>query len=323
MTRRRLACWIVLFAAALPFGGCASSGRPSDAVYSPEPLTHSALTDARAVAIFDGASGARIDWADAISRATSADVILVGENHGHPRGLATAAAIWQDLLVTHPSAALALEFFERDEQLALTDYLTGVTDEPAFLKAARRSAGNYPPGHRDMVEHAKAAGGQVIAANAPRRYVRLARTKGYDHLRTLTPSQQSLFHVPEADPAPPYRENFDKVMNSNAGVAPDPAKLAERTAELDASFRSQQLWDWTMADSVAHATGRPVLLVIGRFHIDNNGGTLQAIKRLRPDAKVLTITFVDAQPAPGPALDANDSSRADLIIYVGDEPHRN
>jgi uncharacterized iron-regulated protein len=43
-------------------------------------------------------------------------------------------------------AALALEFFERDEQTRLDEYLAGVTDEAAFKKRTARTDGNYPPG---------------------------------------------------------------------------------------------------------------------------------------------------------------------------------
>ena len=38
----------------------------------------------------------------------------------------------------------------------------------------------------------------IVAANAPRRFVRLARTEGYDHLRdTLSEEQQRLLVIPD------------------------------------------------------------------------------------------------------------------------------
>lgn len=278
---------------------------------------------ARNAPAFDS-SGRRMSWSDIVSAASAADVVLIGENHGHPLGLAAAAALWQDVLSGRPTATLALEFFERDEQLALDDFLSGVTSEADFIKAARRSAGSYPPGHRDMILRAKAAGRPVIAANAPRRYVRLARTDGFDRLAALSDSQRRLFRVPDGAFDPPYRDNFAKIMNLNAGVGTaqpaDPGAAAERERQLDASFRSQSTWDWTMGDSIAHATGSPVVLVVGRFHVDSNGGTQQVVRRLKPGARVVTVSFIDADAEPGPELRAEDQGRADVIFYVGGSP---
>ena len=320
-----------LLAIAALLGACASgtprTGEDSALLGSiAQVLDPAESARARQVPVFT-TGGSKASWEDLVSAANSAEVVLIGENHGHALGLAAAAALWQDVLDRAPSSpgpTLALEFFERDEQLALDDYLSGVTDEGGFVKAAGRTPGNYPPGHRDMVERAKAAARPVIAANAPRRYVRLARIEGFDRLRALSPEQQRLFRIPESPPEPPYRENFAKVMNLNAGLSPaqlaDPAAAAGRERQLDASFRSQQTWDWTMGESVARASGAPVVLVVGRFHVDHNGGTLQAVRALRPGARVLTISFADREPAPGPSLHEDDRNRADFIVYVGESP---
>src|SRR4029079_18353147 len=114
-------------------------------------------------------------------------VVFLGENHGHPLGLATADELFEDVLAREPNAALSLEFFERDEQSRLDDYLTGVSDVAALEKSSERTPGNFPPGHRAMVEAAKRAGRPVHAANAPWQYTTLARKEGYERLAQLTP----------------------------------------------------------------------------------------------------------------------------------------
>lgn len=279
-------------------------------------------------AAFYRGDGARASLAEVVAAARGADAVLIGENHGHELGLDTAAKVWEGVLKDSPRAALAMEFFERDEQWALDDYLSGITDGAGFEKAARRSAGNYPPGHRAMVEAAKAAHRPVIAANAPRRYVSLARKEGYDRLKALTSEQGRLFRVPDSLPTGKYRENFDKVMTDNAGpghAAPGKAKTpeeiekekAEAKARLDASFRSQSVWDWTMSESVARsldAGNLPTVLVIGRFHIDQEGGTVLALRQQRPATRIVTVSFVDAW---ADALKDDDKGRADFVIYVG------
>lgn len=271
-------------------------------------------SEARAVVVFRS-DGSRAEWNELVSAATGADAVLVGENHSHPLGLASAAALWEDVLERSPRAALALEFFERDEQLALDDRLSGVTDAAAFEKAARRTPGNYPPGHRAMVEAALRYKRPVIAANAPRRYVRLARTDGYDRLRALNESQRALFRIPDALPTGRYREEFDTIMGGDDSHGDE---SAERRAErLDSVFRSQSLWDWTMGESVARNVelgNTPTMLVVGRFHVDHDGGLPQALRALRPGVKTVTISFEDSW---GDTLPESERGRADYVIHVG------
>ncbi len=272
---------------------------------------------------------------DAVAdEAARVDAVLVGENHGHPLGLQTAADLWSKVIERAPHAALAMEFIERNEQAALDDYLAGIGDEAAFKKATGRTEGNYPPGHRAMVEAAKAKGLPVIAANAPRRYVRLARSEGFDRLRALSSEQARLFRVPDALPTGAYRAEFDEVMATPHEKGPNapPETPEEKQARLDSTFRSQSTWDWTMGESVARAIGErrtPTLLVVGRFHIERHGGgdgsardeggTTQALRALSPGVRVLTVLFVDAWPE-GRQLRPEDASRADVLVYVGPSP---
>ncbi|MFG0260198.1 MAG: ChaN family lipoprotein, partial [Phycisphaerales bacterium JB041] len=151
-------------------------------------------------------------WNDMLAGLGDAEIIVIGETHGHPLGLSAAAALWDDVLETRPQAALAMEFFERDHQVALDDYLAGVTDEEAFLDAAGRSPGNYPDGHRRMVEAAREAGRPVIAANAPRRYVRMTTPSGYERLATLSDAQRRMFETPSQLVEGRYRDEFFGLM---------------------------------------------------------------------------------------------------------------
>ncbi|MBL8761302.1 MAG: ChaN family lipoprotein [Phycisphaerae bacterium] len=269
--------------------------------------------------VFRGSDGTVASWEEMVSAAAGAAAVLVGENHGHPRGLPSAAALFEDLVAKAPNATLAMEFFERHEQADLDDYLADLTKEDAFRVAASRTDGNYPRGHRHMVETAKANHRPVVAANAPRRYVRVARADGYDKLRTLTPEQQRLWRIPDELPTGKYRENFEKVMSAGAAAHGQKEDEAAQKKRIDDTFRSQSLWDWTMADSVARAiqAGRtPTLLVVGCFHINHEGGTVLALRRLAPGAKIVTVSYVSAESS---SLRDEDKSIADYVIYVGED----
>jgi uncharacterized iron-regulated protein len=321
-------------------GGCATGAaatRPEEARVFPD-------AHARILPVYlakgGESQGTRISWNDMLERAAAADVVIIGENHGHPVGLPWAATLFDDLLKREPKTGLALEFFERDEQSRLDDYLLGLSEEKVFLQRTGRgggSGGNYPPGHRRMVEAAKAASRPVIAANTPRAIIRYLRGKTYEELTALTPEQQRLFQVPLAQAEGRYRADFDAVMTAMREATTHGAKPAESAAaakteaaaskpqtaepkaEFDGRFRAHQLWDWTMADSVVKATAasKPVVLVVGRFHSDFFGGTAQAITKLKPGTNVVIISVVDRA---ADALQSEDHDRADFVVYVGPGP---
>lgn len=310
-----------VLAACAAIAGCSSAPKGHPMIEYKPATVSVAPEKARATPAFTRAGDAAT-WGSIVAAAAGADVVLIGENHGHELGLATAAAIFEDVIKQRPDAVLALEFLERDQQAAVDDYLSGVTDEQAFAKAANRTPSSYPGGHRAMVEAAKAANRPVVAANAPRRYVRVAKSDGYDKLKALGQEQQRLYRVPDAMPTGHYRDEFAKIMGAvhapedKAGdAASEKPAQPEWTSEVEASFRSQSLWDWTMGESVARALdrGRPVFLVVGRFHVDHDGGTVQAVRAMAPSARVLTISFQDRDVPEKPETDGP----ADFVLYVG------
>jgi len=292
----------------IAIGGCASRPVPAE----PAPIT---AAHSRAIPIFRGSDGTPVTYADLLAAACDAEVVIIGENHGHRVGNAWAATLFEDVLETlgnkpsaadglndadpnrpvplggwgdHPAQtrpALSMEFFERDDQSRLDDYLKGVVDEATFRKTTSRADGNYPPGHARMVEAAKKHEVPVIAANMPWQFVRFIRGKDYAVLDNLTPEQKRLFRIPDRMVEGRYRTDHDELMGpmvdaeldakkpASHGGSPvaggvksatkddapelsDDEKAAKKKARLDGLFRVMQLWDWTMAESVADALPR-------------------------------------------------------------------
>ena len=283
------------------------------AAVAPVPSAPKVELAPREVKLFRG-DGAAATWSELVEAASAAEVVFLGENHGHPLGLASAAALFEDVLARSDKASLSLEFFERDEQSRLDDYLSSVSDAATLERRTQRSEGNFPPGHRAMVELAKAKSRPVHASNAPRQYVRIVSQKGYEPLAKLSWEQRRLFRIPDELLSGRYRDDFDRIMTPSGR---DP-KAADEQARLARVFRSQQMWDWTMAESVFLALQRdeaPVVQVIGRFHSDFRGGTVQALERLRPGTRALVVSYVN-EDAPA-ALPADDAGRGDFVLYVG------
>jgi len=264
----------------------------------------------RALVMVDGHDGSTVTWDALVERAAMADAVLVGETHGHPLGLAAAAFLFEDLLARDPDGpALALEFFERDEQVALDDLHAGLVDEAGLLQTLGRTPGDTPPGHRAMLRAAVAAGRPVWAANAPRRYVRLARTDGFERLAALSPRQRALFELPDTLTPGPYRERFVQAIGGAHGDLDDEF--------VEGMYRAQNVWDATMADSVRHARaagGRPVVLVVGRFHVEREGGLVRRLAARAPWLRTLVLAVLDVD---ADGLREEDRGRADVVIYAG------
>jgi uncharacterized iron-regulated protein len=258
--------------------------------------------------LFAASDGRRVTEAELLTAMLASDVVLIGEQHGHPLGLDLAARLFERLVADPKgaSAALCLEFFTRDQQAAIDAFLRGTSSEAEFRKAAElKDEGAYPAGHRRMVEAAKARGRPVIAANAPRALVKRARLEGFEKLRA-EPNEQVV--VPEALTEGKYRDDFMALMGGgHAGVD---------VATMEGFYRAQNVWDATMAGSVvqALATSRPVVQVVGGFHVDGAGGLYQRVRAAAPEAKLWRLSMVAEAPD---GLRAEDKQRADVVAYVG------
>ena len=83
-------------------------------------------------------------------------------------------------------------------------------------------------------------------------------------------------------------------------------------------YKAQLLWDQAMADSIADFRDRfprrRVMLVVGGFHVANNGGTAQKLRQRRPDDKLCTIVYGD-HPDGQFRFDEEDRGAGDIVIY--------
>lgn len=278
-------------------------------------LRESTRAAARSVTILNGDGSGASTWSQAIQKMANADVVLMGEVHGHELGNAIQQEMFEDILTANPRTVLAMEFYERDEQVALDDYLAGITDREGFEIAADRNEGNNPWAHARMVDASKEAGRPVIAANAPRRYVRLARTGGFERLRELNDHQQALVEIPAQTPQGAYRDRF---MDAMGGMASHGGEEM-----IEGFLRSQSTWDATMAQSIIDGfeDGTPVVLVVGYFHaqfpFEPGSSELVDQLRKRTDRQLNIVTCITL-PSRHEQIQDEDRNIADFVVYVGE-----
>ncbi len=296
------------------FASCAST----KATEVPAPPAHDLL---RGLELFNGTTGDSATWAELEKRVDEADAVIIGELHTHPLGLPYAALLYEGSLERHENTALSLEFVTRDRQFALDAYLAGIIDWEDLDNSMRGSRGCNVNNHKQMIVASKDAGRPIYAANTPRIYTTAARKLGYEALTDLSPEQQRMFDIPGELPSEAYQQRFFEFMNGgHDGDEGGESEVIEPTDAMRSVFRSQALWDGTMSSSAARAMSdgnKPVFLVVGQFHCDTNGGTLELLRRKQPNANILVVSVSDTWSE---TLKEEDEGRADFIVYVGPFP---
>ncbi len=275
------------------------------------PATDTAYTPG-AYRIFTGA-GRPASMDDIVAAMGGVQVVFVGETHDDPTGhmlelelLRRATEVYaapaQGGGGTRP-LALSLEFFERDVQLPLDEYLAGLIPESSFL-ADSRPWTRYRTDYRPLVELAKEHHLPVIAANAPRRYVTMVARHGRDALGQLGPEARGyLPPLPYGTASPAYRDQWiatisevmqQEGMKCGVPVAHAAAPVGSH-GEMGNQLDSQVLWDATMAHSIAeylkaHKDGL-VLHMVGGFHVERGTGIPEQLKAYLPDARAIIVSL--------------------------------
>lgn len=245
----------------------------------------------------------------------AADVLFLGEEHNDPVTHAIEAEIFKravDQYSAKRKVALSLEMFERDVQIVVDEYLSGLISEDHFLLSSRPWK-NYKTDYRPLVELAKQNKLSVIAANAPRRYVNMVSRNGRDALNGLTKqAREWLAPLPYGQPSEAYEKKFRALM---AG-APEAAKM-------DNIVASQALWDATMSNSVAKYLSKNkhalVVQLNGSFHTASRLGTVEHLLKYRPKTRVLVVTMRPS--ADFKTFDkADDTGTGDFVILTAPPP---
>ena len=262
--------------------------------------------------MYDGQAGHRLAWNDLVARSLEVDVVVIGEEHDDANAHALQAALVADLLAIDDRSAVSLEMLERNEQADVDAWLADEIDTGTLVdRTGSESWRGWDDYYQPVLDAAKSAGVPVIAANAPRSYVRRARLEGYDVLRALPDDELLLFDLPETLDQGPYWERFRDLMLEYRGDEVD-------IEDIRRTFSSQMVWDATMGASIVSGLDRPevdrVIHLLGRFHGDFEGGTIREVKRLRPGTRILVISCVGE--GDGMTLAEDDLGRAQVVVYT-------
>lgn len=255
--------------------------------------------------LFDAKSWNQIGFEEIAEKFQSVDVILIGEEHDDKIGHAEKLKLVR-FLSERQKFIISMEMFERDQQIVLNEFLSGLIDEKIFQTDIK--LWNNFEDYKPIVLFAKENKIPILASNAPRRYVRMLSRNGLEELYRFPTLSKKLF-------APiymiePYRQEAyeNKIFGSIAGHANE--KLGMKNMIL-----AQNLWDATMADSIAKSLDRKrakIIHINGRFHSDEYMGVTHRLTQL--GIKVLTISMLVQRTAESP--NQNQLKKYADIIYI-------
>ncbi|MBC8201701.1 MAG: ChaN family lipoprotein [Planctomycetes bacterium] len=251
--------------------------------------------------IIDPVTNQHLRWSSLLEQIDEVDVVLLGEQHDHAIGHALQLAIVEDVMDKYPCSVLALEMLERDEQLKVDDYMEDFIDAKTFASLTFSKnwggSGGWEAWYQPIIDAVKNRGGSVVAANAPRRYVRLARLEGYERIDELPQERRKYIDYPEVLSDGKYRQRFWELASHDED---DEEQVEIDVTNIDPNdpmlptFKSMQSWDATMAQSIVSANPSKeckVILLVGQFHVEYDGGIVQELRRRMPSANVLVVSI--------------------------------
>jgi uncharacterized iron-regulated protein len=295
--------------------------------------------------VFTG-SGEPASIDDIVTEMGRHQVVFVGEAHDDPTGHMLEAELLKRAYEAYGAPgsndgaprplALSLEFFQRDVQPILDEYLAGLITEKAF-RADSRPWPRYETDYRPLIEFSKENGLAVIAANAPRRYATRVTTNGRESLYDLSPEAlASLAPLPYGQPSEEYRDQWIQVISEvmeeegmKCGLPiPEPEEGEEAVqarapvgshSNMGNQLHSQVLWDATMAywisEYLAQEPDALVLHMVGGFHVERGTGTPEHLEAYRPGTSRMIVVLrpvedIDTfEPAP-------DGEWGDFVIQT-------
>lgn len=251
---------------------------------------------------FYDSSGSKLSYGEVIENFNDTEVILFGELHNDAMIHYIQLKVIQDLMKTN-KLVLGGEFFERDDQLKIDEYTSGLIAARNFESEARLWT-NYKTDYKPIIDLARDSGLSFIGTNVPRRYAALVAKGGLDTLQILSKDARKLLPklpVSFTMETPGYSNMIEMMGGHGAGS--------------DKIIQAQALKDATMAQSIKDNLQKNTLFlhINGDFHSAHYGGIYWYLKELKSGIDVKTIKVYSADSLD---FDSEYKGSGDIILVV-------
>jgi uncharacterized iron-regulated protein len=232
-------------------------------------------------------SGTWVDERGLCDLLAQADDVLLGEQHDNPDHHRLQASIVVAIVARGKRPSLLLEMLEPDDDAAVTRYRADPRASAAGLGAAIHwEQTGWPPWalYEPIAAVAFQSNLSMSSANLPRAIVHHIAHEGISALSEETSRLLGLDR-----PLPPSSEASleRELADSHCGKLPDsmlaPMALAQRAR------------DGQMASRMLAATPSPVVLIAGAGHARKDRGVPVHIRHQRPEARVISVGFVEVE----------------------------
>lgn len=229
-------------------------------------------------------ANARFVTMDTLATAVSAArFALLGERHDQPEHHQFQAWLLRRMIEAGRRPAVAFEMLDTTQAPALARHLAATPRDAAGLGDAvgwRTSGWPAWSLYQPIAEAALAAGLPIVAANLP---PSVARAVARGDLAALEPALVRRHALDR--PAPMQSEIEDEIRAAHCGVLGDPLVSGMVTA--------QRARDAEMAGRLVGGQRDGAVLIAGAGHVRTDRGVPHALGTLAPDARVVSVAFVE------------------------------
>jgi len=267
-------------------------------------LSFSLLAIDKPAYVLYNAKGKKVAYEQMLKDLRGQDVVLIGELHNNP------ISHWLELEITQALAeqrqlVLGAEMFERDNQLALTNYLQGKITAKGLDSSARLWK-NYKTDYAPLVNFAKEKNLPFIATNVPRKYASQVSRSGFESLEKLTDEEKSWI-APQPIAYDANLPGYQKMLTM-MGEHTSP-NMPKAQALKDATMAHFLFSNWTPGSLFIHYNGS--------YHSEYHEGISWYLKHSKADIKIATIATVSQKEID--TLLPEHLLKADYIICVEED----
>lgn len=277
-------------------------------IISALPLILSAQ-DSPAYKLYDE-NGEPVRFSEMLEEISKSDITFFGELHGNPVSHWMEYEVAKTLYEYHgEDLILGAEMFERDQQLVLDEYTSGIIPREKFEEATHFWP-NYKSDYRKLVDFAAENEIRFVATNVPRRYASIVFNNGLEALDDMGESAKKLL--------PPLPIPYDASVRTYEKMK-DMDQMGP-THKPNPNFpKAQALKDATMAYTIANVIdeGEHMLHFNGAYHSEHNGGIIWYLMHYNDGLDKTAITTVVQEDVS--ELEESNEGKADFIIVVDED----
>ncbi|MFC3417759.1 ChaN family lipoprotein [Algoriphagus hitonicola] len=245
-----------------------------------------------------------------MTKAEKADVIFFGELHNNSLAHWLQLQVLKGLSKKNAALVFASEFFERDDQLIIDEWMSGKITDKNFETEAKLW-NNYSTDYKPLMLFVKENNIPFVAANVPRRYASLVSRSGLVALDLVSEQAKPYFaELPiEVDMNLPGYVAMKDMMHGAPGNS-------------DYMIQAQALKDATMAESLFDFLEKDlqVFHVNGAYHSKEGEGIIWYLKRKFPDKNMINIHTVEQDQLEH--LDDQHALGGDFILVLPKDAHK-